>query len=268
MMPHELMVRTNHYLIKGGELTAAQKTNITGQLLAAKSTPEQSQRRFTKIKGGERDMYPYLYVLPYNGGVKLNTIFNQEPKTQILSMNNYELEIVRLLYLFEPNNQTLNDMVDQILERLKKTCFGNLGCGTGECFDAGLITLRFLAATVPDNTNWISNLIKCYNDTASKRKHSKYYGPHYTKYYAWYYWLCLGELPYEIAESEIIKHKEEILSSAKTGLAMTTEANKILNPVRMSALKNCISRLSEYEKIKECQPYISDKDGRLRLDII
>ena len=268
MTPHELMLRTNHYLIKGGELTNAQKANITGQLLAAKSTPEQSQRRFTKIKGSERDMYPYLYVLPYNGGVKLSTIFNQEPKTQILSMNNYELEIVRLLYLFEPDNSTVDDMVEQILERLKKTCFGNLGCGTGECFDAGLITLRFLATTVPDSTTWISNLIKCYNDHAAKRKYSKYYGPHYTKYYTWYYWLCLGELPYDIAEPELMKYKEEILSAAQTGLEMTTEANKILNPVRMSALKSCISRLPEYADTKEHQPYISDKDGRLRFDII
>lgn len=259
MTPYELMVRTNHYLIKGGGLTDAHKTNITGQLLAAKSTPEQARRRFSSITGGERDMYPYLYVLPYNGGVKLNTIFNQQPKTQILSMNMYELEIMRLLYLFEPENPEIQDMTAQILERLKNTCFGNHGCGTGECFDAGLVTLRFLSAVAPDDKSWIKSQIKCYNNHAAEKKHSWYF--------MWYYWLCLSELPLEIAEPEILKHKDDILPLMTKSMLMNNEQNKAINPVRLCVLRNCLSRLPEYAYIKERQPYVSDKDGRLHFDI-
>jgi hypothetical protein len=267
MTAHELMVRTNHYLIKGGELTEAHKTNITGQLLAAKSTPEQARRRFTKITGGERQMYPFLYVLPYNGGAKLNTIFNQQPQTQILSMNMYELEIIRLLYLFAPDSPEVQDMVGQVLERLKKTCFGNHGCGTGECYDAGLVTLRFLSAAAPEKQTWISDQIKSYNKHIAEKKRSKYYGRQYSNYYMWYYWLCLSELPFDIAEPEILRNKNDMLLSAGKSMAMGIDEDKMINPIRMYALRNSLSRLPEYAHIKEKQPYVAERDGRLYFDI-
>jgi hypothetical protein len=248
MTAHELMVRTNHYIIKGGELTDAHKANITNQLLAAKSTPEQARRRFPKITGNERQMYPFLYVLPYNGGVKLNTIFNQQPQTQILSMNMYELEIIRLLYLFTPENLEIQDMVGQTLDRLKKTCFGNHGCATGECFDAGLVTLRFLAAAVPNDTRWIANQISTYNNNIAEKKRSRYYGRQYSLYYMWYYWLCLSELPFEIAQPEILRHNDEMLPLVDKDMAAKSKEDEIFNAVRLSALKNCLSRLPDQDR--------------------
>jgi len=265
MTAYELMIKANHYLIKGGELTAAHKENITTQLLAAKSTPQQAQRRFTKLKGGERDMYPFLYVLPYNGGIKLNTIFDQEPQTQILSMNMYELEIIRLLSVFNPDDPEIQDMVKQVLGRLKKTCFGNRGCGTGECYDAGLITLRFLSSTAPEEKLWITDQINCYNNHIAEKKRSKYYGRQYARYYMWYYWLCLSELPIELAKPEILRHKEELFSSAHESMLVNSEKDQVFNTVRLSALRNCLSRLSEYEYLQEYQPYVSEYDGRLHL---
>jgi len=244
MTAHELMVRTNHYLIKGGELTDSHKANITSQLLAAKSTPEQSRRRFTKITGDERQMYPLLYVLPYNGGAKLNTILNQQPQTQILSMNMYELEILRLLHLLAPDNPEIQDMVGQVLERLKRTCFGNRGCATGECFDTGLVTLRFLSAAVPDNKSWIADQINSYNNNIAEKKRSKYYGRQYSLYYMWYYWLCLSELPLEIAEPEILRHKDEMLPLLEKSMTSRSKEDEVFNAVRLSALRNCLSRFS------------------------
>ena len=261
---HTLMIKTNHYLIKGGELTNDHKSTITNKLLAAKSTPEQAKRRF-KFTGRERDMYPYLYVLPH--GQKLVTIFNQNPKTQILSMNNYELEILRLLNLFAPNNPNVQDMTNQAHRRLKNTCFGNRGCGTGECYDAGLVSLRFISATAPTNEFWLSNLVNSYIMHAGKRKSSKYYGRDYTRYYTWYYWLCLSELPYEIAEREIIRQKDEMISAIKQGLAMNTEDDKILSPVKLSAVKNCISRLPGYESIKNSRLFTNDNNNRLYIEM-
>jgi len=262
---HALMVKTNHYLIKGGELTEEHKLTITKRLLAAKTTPEQARRRFTKIAGSERDMYPYSYVLPYNGGEKPVTIFNQLPKTQILSMNSYELEILRLLCLFAPDNPEVRDMVAQTQARLRRTCFGNRGCGTGECYDAGLVTLRFLSATAPGNKSWISGMIDTYNAYAGKRKHSKYYRYDYSRYYTWYYWLCLSELPYDIAEPEILKHKDEMLTVAKNGMAVKTEEDKILAPIKLFALKNCISRLPLYANLKNVRPIENDRQVYLEM---
>jgi len=255
---YELMLKANHYLIQGGVLTETHKSTITNRLLSAKSTPIQAARRFPRIKGNERNMYPFLYVLPYNGGEKLNTIFNQRPKTQILSMNNYELEVIRLLYLFMSGNPDIRDMVDSVLDRLKKTCFGNHGCGTGECFDAGLVTLRFLSATNPTGEAWISSLIHSYNDNIEKKRQTKYYN-------MWYYWLCLSELTYAIAAPEIIKNKDNMLSLAKDGMVMNTKENKHFNPIRMFVLRNCISRLPEYADFSSRLPYIN-KSNRICLD--
>lgn len=265
MTAHELLIKANHYLIKGGELTDAHKANIVTQLLAAKSTPEQAHRRFPKLKGSERQMYPFLYVLPYNGGVKSTTIFNQQPQTQILSMNVYELEIIRLLCLLSPDDPMIREMVEQVLSRLKKTCFGNHGCGTGECFDAGLVTLRFLAVAAPDNEAWINDQLHCYNAHLSEKKRSKYYSRQYGLYYRWYYWLCLSELPFEMAEPELLRHKDEMLSTAYESMAIKTEADQVFNSVRLSALRNCLSRLSEYTYLQEYQPYVSEYDGQLHL---
>jgi len=260
---HALMLKTNHYLIKGGELTDAHKLTITNKLLAAKSTTEQVKRRFG-LKNKERHMYPYSYVLPYNGGEKLVTILNQQPKTQILSMNSYELEILRLLNLLTPNNPDVKNMSDQAFSRLKKTCFGNRGCGTGECYDAGLVSLRFLSTAAPSNEYWISNLINSYNAHAEKRKRSRYYGRDYTRYYIWYYWLCLSELPYELAGREINKYKNDMLAIAKQGMTMYTEEDKILAAIKIHIIKNCISRLPEYESIRNIQP--TENDRRIYLE--
>ena len=156
MTAYELMVKTNHYLIKGGELTDAQKTNIIRQLLAAKSTPQQAVRFYAGVRfpgntdSSGRRMYPEFFIPPYNGGEKYKTVLNQTPKTHILSANLYELEILRLLHLFAPDDTEIKNMVEKTLARLKTTCFGNEDDGVGECFDTNLIVLRFLAAADPN----------------------------------------------------------------------------------------------------------------------
>lgn len=102
MTPYELMIKANHYLIKGGMLTDAQKQNIVRQLMAARSTQDQARRFYAGVKFPDnidpdgRQMYPFFFIPPYNDGKKYKTIFNQTPKTHIMSANMYELEILRL----------------------------------------------------------------------------------------------------------------------------------------------------------------------------
>jgi hypothetical protein len=265
MTAHELMVKTNHHLIKGGELTAPQKTNIVRQLLGARSTPEQAERFCRNVKfpgnldSGGRRMYPVFYIPPYNDGKKLKTIYNQTPKTHIFSTNMYELEILRLLHLLAPDDSTVRDMVNQTLDRLKTTCFGYCDDGLGECFDTSLVVLRFLAA-VSNDTAWMRSRIDNYNNHAGKKKR-----PWYA---LWYFWLCLSELPFDIAEPELSKHKTDMRSWLTTKSAvMNSEHDKAVHPVLLCSLRNCLCRFPEYAHIKDILPYVNKKDGRLHFDM-
>ncbi|MDR0326373.1 MAG: hypothetical protein LBI19_09800 [Oscillospiraceae bacterium] len=179
LAPYELMIQTNHCLIDGGDLNDAQKANITRRLLSARSTAEQAQRFYRGVRAPGnidsegRRMYPIFYIPPYNSGKKLQTVIPMSPKTHILSANAYELEIIRLLHLFAPNDPDVRMMVTQTLERLKTTCFGYHGCARGECFHSALIVLRFLIAVSPDETEWIQKLIAIYHaHVGGARRHS------------------------------------------------------------------------------------------------
>lgn len=265
MTPHELMVKTNHHLIKGSELTESQKTNIVRQFLIAQSD-EQTKQSFYRgvrfpnnIDRDGRRMYPIFYIPPHNDGKKLKTIYNQTPKTHILSTNMYELEIIRLLYLCAPNDPVIKDMVQKTLERLKTTCFGNEDDGIGECFDTSLVVLRFLAAVSTD-INWMQNRIDNYNNCVAEKKR-----PWYS---LWYFWLCLSELPVQIAKPEILKYKDEMLTRlTNKSYVMNSEHDKTVHPILICSLRNCLCRFSEYAHIKDIQPYVSDKDGRLHFNL-
>ncbi len=266
MTAYELMIKTNHYFIKGGSLTVKQKENIFGRLLAAQSRPEQAQRFYRGVKfpnnvdGAGRQMYPIFFIPPYNDGKKLKTIYNQTPKTHIFSANMYELEIIRLLHLLAPGNTAVKNMVEKTLARLRTTCFGNADDGVGECFDTSLVVLRFLAEVAPKETVWISSRIANYNNHVEEKKR-----PWYAK---WYFWLCLSELPFEISEPEIKKHKDEVMPWLTTKSAvMNSEHDKTIHPVIICVLRNMISKYPEYEYIKDRQPFISEKDGRLHFNM-
>ena len=147
MTAYELMIKTNQYLIQNPSedaLTAAQKRRIVRELLAARSTPEQRKRFYAGVRfPGNRDahgmrLYPDFYIPPYNDGKKYKTILGQTPKTHILSANMYELEILRLLHKFAPDDREVRAMTEATLERLYHTCFGNQDDGVGECFDTNL----------------------------------------------------------------------------------------------------------------------------------
>ena len=71
------------------------------------------------------NIYPNYYIPPYNENKKLRLVQGYLPKTNILYANHYELEIIRLLFLFTPENEKVIEMVRKTLQRLKDTCFGN-----------------------------------------------------------------------------------------------------------------------------------------------
>lgn len=192
MTIYELMIKTNHYLMNGGELTEPQKSKIVRQLLSGRSTPDQASRFYRGVRnpGNTDGMYPIFYIPPYNDGKKFQTVIPMSPNTHILSANAYELEIIRLLHLFEPQNVDVQTMVNKTLARLKITCFGYKNCAVGECFHTALIVIRFLATVAPHEKKWLQKQITLYhNHVADTRRHSGVKG---------YFELCLSELPKDV----------------------------------------------------------------------
>lgn len=268
MTAYELMVKMNHYLIQNpaeDSLSHAQKRRIVTDLLAARSTPDQRRRFYLGVKfPGNLDahgmrMYPDFFVPPYNDGKKYKTVLGQTPKTHILSANLYELEILRLLHLFAPDDYDVRAMTESTLERLYHTCFGNEDDGVGECFDTNLMVIRYLSAAAPQNLVRIKSRMNVYERHKDDKKRPWYPG--------WYYWLCLSEMPYALAEPEIRKYLPDVLPWLTTkSCVMNSETDRTIHPVLLCILRNMVTRLREYHHAKEKQPYLGE-DGRLYLRI-
>ena len=263
MTAYELMIKTNHHLIKDGELTDAQKANIVRQLLAARTDEQEIQKFYKKMKT-DGATYPGYYLPPYNNNKKYQTVIPMSPKTHILSMNAYEMDILRLLYLFAPGNPVVKDMIQGTFKRLKNSCPGG-DCCQGECFHSSLPVLRFFAVAAPDNKAWMHKLTKKINAGIDAK---------YKNNAILYYWLCLSELPYDVAEPGLLKYKNEILTKLQKTVPMNTEYAKVYQPVLYYVYRNCLSRFPEYEYIKDRQPYVKtcktslgEKDMRLHFDM-
>lgn len=266
MTAYEMAVKADRFLIQDGELTPAQKTYIIRRLLEARTPPEEARRFYRGVRcPGNLDregrrMYPAYYIPTYNRGKKHKSVMNQIPKTQIYAANLYELEILRLLCLLGPGLPAVEEMREGTLARLKTTCFGSGDDGVGECFDASLVVLRFLAAAAPEETGWIQSRLDNFN---------RHYGEKKRPWFClWYYWLCLSELPFDLAKPYTDPHLPEMLKWLEhKGMVMHSEHDTTVHPMLMHMLRNNVCRYPEYGHIKGRKPYIREKDGRICFDM-
>lgn len=189
MTIYETILWIDGQLALGAEIPAWIKEK-TVELYLAGVSPKAAVSRFHKsvnaynaqqaidIDSGGDPMYPFFYITPYNDGKKLKTVNGVTPKTHILAANSYELEIMRQLFLFAPENETVKYMLQQTLRRLKTTCFGNF-CSAGECFETSIAALRFIASVFPDETEMTAKLIGGINSHMADKKRrggtAKYY---------------------------------------------------------------------------------------------
>ncbi len=160
MEKYKTLMEINRKIVFGEEIPDAEKEDAVSVLLNGICGQEEvsNYKRRMKVKVETDKIYPNYYIPPRNGNKKLRLIQGYLPKTNLLYANHYELEIIRLLYLFVSKNQTVDEMVKNTLQRLKGSCFGN-SCTQGEYFVTGISVLRFLAAVQPDSTEWIDNLL-------------------------------------------------------------------------------------------------------------
>lgn len=150
MYHYQIVMETNRKMVFSEEISATERADIVTTLLTGICPQEDilNYKRRMRVNAETDCIYPGYFIPPYNGGRKLRLVQGYLPKTNILYANHYELEILRLLVLFAPENQAVREMVDTSLQRLRNTCFGN-SCTQGECFATGICVLRFLTAARP-----------------------------------------------------------------------------------------------------------------------
>ncbi|MES9144006.1 hypothetical protein ABEP44_12815, partial [Cutibacterium acnes] len=78
---------------------------------------------------------------------------------------------------------------------------------------------------------------------------------------------CLSELPLAIAEPEILRYKDVIVSQLNHSCVMNSEHDKTIHPVIICMIRNLMARLPEYEYIKFREPYVYEKDNLLHFDM-
>ena len=159
MEKYKLLTELNRKLSSGEDISASEKENAISVFLNGVSSREEilKYKKRMRVNPETDNIYPLFFLPPYNGGKKLRLMDGYLPKTNILYANYYELEILRLLHMFAPENEVVRDMVNATLQRLKGTCFGN-SCPQGECFATGICVLRFLAVVCPEDKVWIDKL--------------------------------------------------------------------------------------------------------------
>ena len=248
MIAYELMIKTNYHLIRGGKFSVEQKKDIAHQLHANRIT-DGHKRTFSNP-----NWYPDFFIPPHNNGKRLQTVVPMSPKTYIVSDNAYEFEIIRLLQLFQPDDE-VSHMIEGTLNRLKQTCFGYESCHYAECFEAGLTVLRFLSFAAPNDKDWIEKQIAVYNNHFSgNRRHSGV---------QIYYWLILSDMPFDMAEPEILRQKERIIDHINRSYTRKKGNEDIL----LYVMRNTLARLPDYSYIKDRHPYVDEKSKRLCFDM-
>jgi hypothetical protein len=242
------MIKTNHHLIRDGEYSDAEKADIARRLRENRTTDG-------RLRTFDAYAYPRFYLPPHNNGRKMQTVIPMSPGTNIVADNAYEFEILRLLHMFQPDDETPH-MIDVTTDRLKHTCFGYKSCHYAECFEAGMMVLRFLSFAATDDRDWIQKQITMYNDHfGDRRRHSGVQK---------YYWLILSDMPFDIAEPEIIRQKDIIIDQLSRSY-LVKSGNE---DVALCAMRNALARLPEYSYIKGRKPYVNEKTGRLQFDML
>lgn len=150
MENYKILIEATQKEKAGLEFSEQEKLTVVESLLngiACKEDVKKYKLRM-RVNPSTDNIYPNFYIPPYNGNKKLRLADGYLPKTHILYANSYELEILRLLHRLIPENEAVQEMIGQTVQRVKNTCYGN-NCLKGECVNTGKYVLRFLEAVQP-----------------------------------------------------------------------------------------------------------------------
>jgi len=268
---YKILMEINRKMLFGEEISAAEKKEAVSVFLNEISSREDilKYKKRMRVNAETDNIYPNFYIPPYNGGKKLRLIQGYLPKTNILYANHYELEIIRLLYMFVPENKMVDDMVKNTLQRLKGTCFGN-SCTQGECFATGISVLRFLAVTRPDDTAWIDRLLNPLGDvflSFGKGQAAIQQGIPMS-----YLLMAFTDLNNEKTRKLIMRKQEWLLDLLRRGWITGKLSNGRIsegtyNLLGKYVIRNAIGILPEYKDVSKYEIYVSNEDERCYCNI-
>ena len=159
MESYRILIEVSQNEAEGEKYTDKEKQEIVEQLLNGMACKEDVKKYKLRMRVNPYtdNIYPNYFIPPYNENKKLRLADGSLPKTHILYANYFELEILRILFQFAPENEMVQEMITNTLQRLKNTCYGN-NCPKGECVAAGKEVLRFLQTVCPEEKDWIEKL--------------------------------------------------------------------------------------------------------------
>jgi len=262
----EILKETNRKLFTGETFKDLEKKEICDTLLSAKSDTYTVNKFHKGVRAPDdgRMLYPQFFIPPYNDGKKLRLVTGQLPKTQLLSSNHYELEILRILALWDNSNPVVNRMLDETLKRLDTTCFAHF-CSTGECVGAGIAVLRLLSVLSPKDGKWIDKilnpLIKQYDGGHNGMAATNNNVP------VFYLYAVLPDIENDACLTLIEQRKNWIIHMLTRGSITGPAIQDTYNVTLLYILKNALTMLPEYAFMKSRKVYISDKDNRCYCDV-
>ncbi|MDE6763150.1 MAG: hypothetical protein K2J73_05680 [Oscillospiraceae bacterium] len=272
MEKYKILMEINKKAIFAEEISDAEKEKAVSVLLNGVCHKEEILKYKKRMKADPKTdtIYPDYYIPPYNGNKKLRLIQGYLPKTNILYANHYELEVIRLLFMFASDNEKVNEMVESTLQRLKNTCFGN-SCTQGECVATGISVLRFLAAVRPDDSEWIDKLLNPLGDmflSFGSGQAAVQKGIPLS-----YLLMAFTDINSEKTRYLITQKKEWLLDLLRRGWITGKLSNGKIsegdsyNLMGKYIIRNAIGTLSGYEDVSKYEIYVSSKDERCYCNI-
>lgn len=272
MDKYKTLTEINRKAIFSEEISAAEKEQAVSVLLDGICRKEDimKYKKRMRVNPETDNIYPDYYIPPYNGNKKLRLIQGYLPKTNILYANHYELEIIRLLFMFAPENEKVNELVENTLRRLKNTCFGN-SCTQGECMAAGISVLRFLAVTKPHDLEWTDKLLDPLGDvflSFGSGQAAVQKGIPLS-----YLLMAFTDINNEKTKYLIAQKKEWLLNLLRKGWITGKLSNGKIsegdcyNLMGKYIIRNAIGTLPGYEDVSKYEIYVSSKDERCYCNI-
>lgn len=272
MEKYKILMEINRKAIFAEEISDREKEEAVLILLNGICCQEDvlKYKKRMRVNPETDNIYPNYYIPPYNENKKLRLIQGYLPKTNILYANHYELEIIRLLFMFAYENEKVKELVVNTLQRLKNTCFGN-SCTKGECVAAGISVLRFLALTQPNDSEWIDKLLNSLGDMfllfGSGQAAAQKGIP------LSYLLMAFADINNEKTRDLITQKKEWLLGLLRRGWITGKLSNGKIsegdsyNLMGKYIIRNAISTLPEYEDIAKYEIFVSGKDERCYCNI-
>jgi len=263
---YQIIEKVNTKEIMGEEIRFDDKERIVSELLASTHSKDGADNNMSSVRlnANAKYMYPVFFIPPH-GEKKHRLVQGFLPKTKILAANYYELESLRIMTKFAPDNLQVKQMIEDTTQRLKNTCFGNF-CMQGECLVTGISVLRFLVAARPGDKEWISKLLmplgELFDSFGSGQAAVQKGIP------VSYLLMAFTDINNDETRRLIENKKEWLLKLLRQGWITGKLSNGKISEIDTYNLlykyiiRNALGTLPEFKNIAEHEIYVKGEDGR------